>query len=317
MRIRIMRRLIMRRNGIALIAGLLIPAGLCLAQPRRKQLPPDSAATDAPAPTMSSGAAGVRTVSDDAGSGSGSGPQAGLNTTAAMERYRQMWQRMTPAQQKVFVQHGGRTPEDYERMLKGSASQFAAGRTGGPQGNAPARGSDPRETGKAINPGDLDSISKSLQDLNAIRDGNLGRVQRDGCPPEIASRTAELRSRLQSEEFELNGGRPPAAVPTAGLPKKSGQADPLAIAGDWFKRPAEQKSAASGSGNGNARGATLLDGILPTAENATESASAAPKPGIASNSPEAVQRRNALLEEITRIKAELAQLSGACAASRQ
>ena len=83
---------------------------------------------------------------------------------------------MTPAQQKVFVQHGGRTPEDYERMMRGSASQFAPGGAGSPRNTAPVRASDPRDAAKAINPSDLDSISKSLQDLNAIRDGNLGRV---------------------------------------------------------------------------------------------------------------------------------------------
>ena len=294
----------MRRTDLALVAGLLIPAWICLAQPRRK-LAPASAPTDAPAPTMSSGSAGVRAASDDAGSGNGNASQA----TAALERYRQMWQRMSPSQQKAFVQRGGRTPEQYERMLKGSASQAGPGRI------APVRGSDARDAGKVINPGDLDSLSKSLQDLNAIRDGNLGRVQKDNCPPEIASRTAELKSRLQSDEFELNGGIPPVPLP-AGSAKKSGQADPLAVAGDWFKRPADQKSAASegngNAGNGNPGGGKLLDDVLPTAETA----SATPKPGIAPDSPEAVQKRNALQEDITRIKTELAQLSGACAAPK-
>jgi len=221
-----------------------------------------------------------------------------------------MWQKMTPAQQKMLLQRGGHTPEEYDRMMKAGASRLAPG------GAAPARGSDARDAGKAINPGDLDSLSKSLQDLNAIRDGNLVRVQKDNCPPEIASRTAELRSKLQNDEFELNGGRPPAPLPTTGSAKKSGQADPLAVAGDWFKRPAGQKSAASDSGNGNARGSSPLDDILPSAQNVTEPAAAAPKPGIAPDSPEAVQKRNALQEDITRIKAELAQLSGACGAPK-
>lgn len=294
------------RNTLLLVAGLLIAAWLCPAQPRRKQIPA-SASTDAPGPTMSSGAAGVQTASDDAGSGNGSASQA---TAAALERYRQMWQRMTPAQQKMFVQRGGRTPEEFERMLKGRASQFAPGGIAGPPNTAPARGSDARDAGKGINPGDLDSLSRSLQDLNAIRDGNLARIQKDGCPPEIASRTAELRSKLQSDEFELNGGRPPAPLPAAGSAKKSGETDALAVAGDWFKHPADQKPAASDSGNGNARGGNLLDDILPSAENGGEPAAAAPK------SSETVQRRNALQEDINRIKTELAQLSGACAAPK-
>jgi hypothetical protein len=300
-----MHRTTRYRKTICLAAGLLIPACLCLAQPRRKPAPPDSTSNGAPAPTISSGAAGVKSVSDDSGSGDASVSQA---ATAALQRYRQMWQRMTPAQQKVFVQRGGRTPEDFERTLKESASHFAPGRTEGPRSTAAARESDPRETGKAINPGDLDSISKSLQDLNAIRDGNLARVQKDGCPPEVASRVAELRSKLQAAEFERNGGRPPAPPPTAGS-AKSGQADPIAIASDWFKRPADQKSGASDSGNGNARGGALLDDVLLGAEPA----SAAANPKIAANSPESVQQRNALQEDITRIKTELAQLSGACA----
>lgn len=252
-------------------------------------------------PTMSPGATGVRAGSDDAASGNANTSQA---AAAAIERYRQMWQKMTPAQQKMLLQRGGHTPEEYERMLKAGASRFAPG------GAAPARASDAPDAGKGIHPGDLDSLSKSLQDLNAIRDGNLSRVQKDNCPPEIASRTAELRSRLQSDEFELNGGRPPDSLPSAGSAKKSGQADPLAVAGDWFKRPAGQKSAASDSGNGNPRVGNPLDDILPSTE------AAAPKPGIAPDSPEAVQKRNALQADITRIQAELAQLSGACAAPK-
>jgi hypothetical protein len=299
-----MRRTDVYRKAMCLVAGLLIPAVLCLAQPRRKQMP--ASGTDAPgptmSPTMSSGAAGVRAGSDDAGSGNASASQA---SAAAIERYRQVWQKMTPAQQKMLLQRGGHTPEEYERMLK-MASQFAPG------GTAPARGPDPRDAGKGINPGDLDSLSRSLQDLNAIRDGNLARIQKDNCPPDIASRAAELRGKLQSDEFELNGGRPPATLPAAGSAKKSGPADPLAIAGDWFKRPADQKSAASDAGSGNARAGNLLDDVLPGAETAP----AAPKPGIAPNSPEAVEKRNALQEDITRIKTELAQLSGACAAPK-
>ncbi len=291
----------MSRNGLALVAVLAIPAGLGLAQ-----------TTGTPTRTMGSGATGVRAVSDDAGSGHGSGSQAGFNTTAAIERYRQMWQRMTPAQQKVFVQNGGRTPEDYERMLKGSVSRFTPGRTEGPQTNAPARGSDPRDAGQGIDSGALDSLSKSLQDLNVIRDGNLGRVQKDGCPPGIASRIADLRGKLQSDVFELNGGRPPAAVPTAGSTEKPGQADPLAVAGDWFKRPSGQKSPGSGSGNGNAREDKLLDAVLAGAEPAAGT----PKLWTDPNSPEAAQKRKALEEDMARIGIELGQLSGACAAPK-
>src|SRR5215831_7313646 len=41
--------------------------------------------------------------------------------------------------------------------------------------------------------GTMDSLSNSLQDLNAIRDGNLTRVQKEGCSPETAARLTELR----------------------------------------------------------------------------------------------------------------------------
>lgn len=312
------------RNGLAVAAMLVIPAGLCLAQTSRRmpqQTPPASGPADAPARTMGYGAARVRAVSDDAGSGNGtgSGLPAGFDTTAILERYRQMWQRMTPAQQTMFVQNGGRTPDEYERMLKGSGAGFTPGRSEGPRTTAPARVSDPargsdlRDAGKGIDSGALDSLSKSLQDLNAIRDGNLGRVQKDGCPPEIARRIADLTGKLLSDQFELNGGRPPAAIPAAGSTEKSSQTDPLAVAGDWFKRPSGEKSPGSDSGIGNGgREGKLLDAVLTGATPAA----ATPKLWIDPNSPEAAQKRKALEEEIARLKTELGQLSGGCAAPR-
>ena len=41
-----------------------------------------------------------------------------------------------------------------------------------------------------VDAGAFDTLGQSMRDLNAIRDANLSRVQKDGCPPEIASRIA-------------------------------------------------------------------------------------------------------------------------------
>src|SRR5579872_960679 len=150
------------------------------------------------------------------------------NPAAALEQYRQMWQRMTPAQQKAITSAGGSTPEQYERMLMGRGAAST-------KGENQASSTDPR----AADSGALDALNKSLQDLNAVRDANLSLVQKDGCAPELASRIADLKAKLHSDEFELNGTESPAAAPTdAHTPEKASAAnaaDPMAVASDWFK----------------------------------------------------------------------------------
>ena len=242
--------------------------------------------TDTPKRTMVASPPGTRSVSNDA-------PGAG-NADAALAQYRDMWRRMTPAQQKTLLDSGGYTPEQYERMLKQKAAPKAE----------PAA---PRNT---IDPS-IDSLSKSLQDLNAIRDANLGRVQKGGCPPEVAARIADLKGKLQAYEAELNGVDAAAAAP--GRPTvRSGANDPLSLAGDWYKRPAGQETAAPSAGTRESRESKLLDEVL-----AGGAANPPPQRRIDPKSPEAEQKRKAVEQDIARIKAEIDQLSGACAAARR
>ncbi len=213
---------------------------------------------------------------------------------AVLRQYREMWQKMGPAQQKAFLDSGGSTPEQYERKLR---SQAPAGTATGRQ--APA---DPRDVVNA-----LGSLNSSLQDLNAIRDGNLSRIQKDGCPPEVTSRLADLKGKLRQDEAQLAGAEVPAAAP----PMAHGNtADAQSIADGWYK-PAQtsqpEASRPDEAAGGNRQAKQLAD-VLP-------GATAAPAGGrrIEAVSAEAQQRQKALEEEIARLKAEIAQLSGACA----
>jgi hypothetical protein len=214
---------------------------------------------------------------------------------SALRQYRSMWQKMSPAQQKAFLDSGGATPEQYEHSLrsKGAATP-ASGRA--PQG-------DPRATVNA-----LDSLTTSLQDLNAIRDGNLVRVQTDGCPREIASRLTDLRGRLQQDRSELAGRDAPAGA--GARPKDasaSASADPMSVANNWFKQPpAEKSSARPAEPPADSRESKLLADVL-----AGQPAASPAKP-LDPKLPVSQQREKELREEITRLEAEIAQLSTAC-----
>ena len=155
-------------------------------------------------------------------------------------------------------------------------------------------------------------MSKSLQDLNAVRDGNLSLVQKDGCAPELASRIADLKTKLRSDEFELNGTEAPAAAPSdARATEKANAVDPLAVATDWFKKPAEAKQARTDDAT-RTRESSQLDAVL--------SGTQAVAPGerrFDPKSPEAEQNRRAVEADMARVKAELEQLSSACAAAKR
>ena len=137
-------------------------------------------------------------------------------------------------------------------------------------------------------------------------------MQKDACPPEVAARLADLKAKLLGDESELNpGARPVAAAPGASLSESenSARAEASRLASDWFRRPAEQAPGASTASKGNPATAKLLDsGALPINENA-----AVPASGIDPKSPEAEQKRIAVEQDIARVKAEIEQLSGACA----
>ena len=149
----------------------------------------------------------------------------------------------------------------------------------------PGGGADPQ---RKIDP-TMDSLNKSLQNLDTIRDANLSRVQREICPPEVAARILDLRTRLQNYELERSGA--PLAAAGAGRPRASGMpADPLAIAADWYK-----PVVAAGAPDHAAQQSKLLAEVLPSAE------AAALRPQVND-------------QEIARAKSELEQLSGAWSA---
>jgi len=271
--------------------SLLISAAACWPALAQQSNPPQRTITNRP----------DSTVSSDAKPASSSTP---ANPTAALEQYRQMWQRMTPAQQRAITSAGGPTPEQYERMLMGRGPTSAKGAVSS---------SDPR----AADTGSLDALSKSLQDLNAVRDANLSLVQKDGCAPELASRIADLKAKLRSDEFELNGTESPAAGPTDAhaSPEKANAAnaaDPMAVAGDWFKHPADPKQAARPDDSSRTRESSQLDAVLMGAP-----VPSSPERHFDPKSPEAEQNRKAIEADMARVKAELEQLSSACAAAKK
>lgn len=252
-----------------LLAGLLI----ALLTGANGQSPTQSnssntRATDAPQRTIFTTPAGVH--SDSSPPPALAAPDA---STDALEKYRDMWRKMSPSQQKALVDSGGYTPEQYERLLK-------------PKGAAPRPGdsADPRTR---IDP-TMDSLNKSLQNLDAIRDANLGRVQAESCPPEVAARIADLRAKVRNYESESSG------VPVAPAPARTrlsaSPADPLAIATDWYKPGAPAAEADKAS-----QQSQLLAAVLPGAQ--------APAPRTAASE-----------QDIARAKTELEQLSGACTA---
>jgi hypothetical protein len=231
-----------------------------------------------------------------------------------LRQYREMWQKMGPAQQKAFLDAGGSAPDQYERTLR------TKGLSAVPPAPVPLSRQTPSDPRAAVNA--LDSLTTSLQDLNAIRDGNLGRVQKDGCPPEVTSRLADLRGKLRQYETELTGVEAPAPSPSQAK-ERPGLTDTMAIANDWFKRSPQDQPETLGQGAGNPSSlrneadtnnheSKLLAGVLSSAP-----AAAAPERRMDPKSPEALQKQKALEEEIALLKVEIAQLSGACTALRR
>jgi hypothetical protein len=271
---------------------LLISAIACWPVLAQQSTPPQRTITTRP----------DSTVSSDTKPPSSSTPS---NPAAALEQYRQAWQKMTPSQQKAIAGAGGPTPEQYERMLMGRGAASTKGAN-------PASTPDPR----AADSGALDALNKSLQDLNAVRDANLSLVQKDGCVPELASRIADLKAKLRSDEFELNGTESPAAAPTdIHSPEKASAAnatDPMVVASDWFKHPADPKQTARPDDSSRTRESSQLDAVLTGTQ-----APAAPERRLDPKSPEAEQNRKAMEADMARVKSELEQLSSACAAAKR
>jgi hypothetical protein len=222
-----------------------------------------------------------------------------------LRQYRTMWQNMSPAQQKAFLDSGGSTPEQYERVLR------TKGLSALPAGPAPTTQAghhpsvDPRTTVDA-----LGSLTTSLLDLNAIRDGNLVRVQKDGCPPEVTSRLADLRGRLGQDEADLVGVEFPAPV-AAQAKELPNDTDPMTIASDWYKQSKPGGAPSNGTRAADTKEAKQLADVLAGGPTASPARRIDPK------SPEAQQRQKDMEEEIAHIKSEIAQLSGACTTLKQ
>jgi hypothetical protein len=159
-----------------------------------------------------------------------------------------------------------------------------------PTAGTPSKSADPPAAS-------FDSLSKSLQDLNAIRDGNLSLVQKDGCAPELASRIADLKAKLDAPDSGVT--TPAAAKPQA----KAGDADPMAAANDWFKPASASKQTAPSSTRESSQLDAVLRGTPP--ERPAELKSSGSEPG---------QRLSKA--EMASLKSELEQLSSACGAKK-
>jgi len=230
-------------------------------------------------------------------------------SAAALAQFRKAWDRMTPVQQKAFVSSGGYTPEQYERMLTQAGARAGQAREAAISSKAVA----PANPANEIDPSAIESLGKSLRNLDAIRDGNLSKVQKDGCPPEVASRIADLKGRLQNDDYQLNGVEAAAAPAEKRIQDNAAGADPLALAAAWFKRPANLEPASANAGAATAaesHESKLLDAVL-------SGTTAAPAQRIDARPPQSEASRSAIQQDKIHIQAELAQLSGACAAPKR
>jgi hypothetical protein len=222
-------------------------------------------------------------------------PQSTSNSdagiAAAVEAYRVMWRNLTPEQRNQALQSGGYAPEQYERVLR----QNAGGRGASRAAQAPGM----PDYNKGVTDGALDALDGSLRDLNAIRDANVLRLQKDGCPPEVASRVADLKGQLaaaQAELKNLGGADAPAAV------HQPAAADPNDVATAWF-----QSAQSDGPRN---PAVDLVDSVLP-ADMAPTRAPQNPQPLLAG------LRSQTLAQDVARMQAEIARLQAACIAVKR
>ena len=182
------------------------------------------------------------------------------------------------------------------RLHSGAIREHAAAR---PM-PAPAPGTPDYTRG--VSEGALDALGGSLRDLNAIRDANVLRLQKDGCPPEVASRIADLKGKLAAQDAELKGLPVGGSAPAA--PRRTAAADPIEVAQSWFK-------SAPGEAARNQAASDLLDSVLPGGMAETRARPSNPQ------SLEAGARRNVLSQEIARTEAEIERLQGACIAAKR
>lgn len=234
-------------------------------------------------------AAMAQSAAPQSAAGSGAGSDAGV--AAAVEAYRVVWRNLTPEQRNQALQSGGYTPEHYEQVLR----QNAGGRGAGRAAQAPGM----PDYNKVVTDGAFGALDGSLRDLNAIRDGNVLRLQKDGCPPEVASRIADLKGQLTAAQAELknmSGADAPA------VPHRPAAADPNDVATAWF-----QSAQSDGSGN---PAVDSVDSVLPT-DMAPARVLQNPQPALAS------LRSQTVGQDVARLQAEIARLQAACIAVKR
>jgi hypothetical protein len=152
---------------------------------------------------------------------------------------------------------------------------------------------------KGVTDGALDALDSSLRDLNAIRDANVLRLQKDGCPPEVASRIADLKGQLAAAQAELKNLGSTDAPAASHSPAT---ADPNDVAMAWFQD-------AQGDGPRNPA-VDSVDSVLP-ADMAPARTPQNPQPVLAG------LRRQPLVQDVARIQAEIARLQAACIAVKR
>lgn len=278
--------------------GLLVITGGVAAAQAPQRTTHASPADKGPQRTMGAGAG--RHAEGPANASGASG------VSEAVASYRRAWDRMGPAQRKMILDGGGVTPEQYEQMVRQSmeppGNAFAGhAAPGAPAGASPVpRTASGPDHARGVSSDALRIISRSGEDLNAIRDGNLGRVQQDHCPPEVASRIADLKGRLASREAALRSdGAPAAASQTPRAEPVKPGASPAAanLADDWFRRPATASGGVAASGH-------QLDDVLGS--------TGAAAPRTPSRVPDAPERRKEIEQEMAQLRVELGRLLGAC-----
>lgn len=133
-------------------------------------------------------------------------------------------------------------------------------------------------------PAALGDSSNSLANLDTIRDRNLHRAQKGGCPPEVSARIADLKWKLGTLNPRAPGS-PAQSASAMGGPRPASHAT---IASEWFQAPPSEAAADTKE---------TLDSVLPV------SLASPPKPVQKTDSRDAEQ-----------IRAEIKTLEAACVA---
>jgi hypothetical protein len=159
-------------------------------------------------------------------------------------------------------------------------------------------GGTPEPQPNAVPGRSVESMVSSTQDLNAIRDGYLRALSGDGCAPDVAARVAELRALLGEKKPEGSPAAGGQAAP-AGKSAADLESSMLALALDWYNRPAADNSsiASANPAAREAERAQLLEAALTPRQ------------------PQGVEARNSVDAAV--LKSELQRLLASCHSPRR